>query len=126
MSENNKDVWAVIELMGRVTIAGRLTKPEDYGGLWKIDIPENDTYRTEFIGTQAIYRVRIVSEEIARAYALPGHAVIEYNAPIITRAEHQNAMENARAEYSRLSFENQTLRHRLTAINQLPANTEDE
>ena len=42
-----------------------------------------------------MYRIRIVSEEIARAYARPGHDVIAYDAPIITRAEHVAVVERA-------------------------------
>ena len=94
MSENN-DSWAIAELMGHVALAGRITKPGEYGGLWQIDIPEGDTFRTEFFGSQSVYRIRMVSEEIARAYA-PRHEVIAYNAPIITREEHEAAMGQAR------------------------------
>jgi len=97
MSEDSES-WAIAELMGHVTLAGRITKPGDYGGLWQIDIPEGETFRTEFFGTQAVYRIRLVSEEIARAYARPGHEVIAYNAPIITREEHEAAMERAREQ----------------------------
>lgn len=94
MSENNES-WAIVELMGHVALAGRITKPGEYGGLWQIDIPEGETFRTEFFGSQAVYRIRMVSEEIARAYA-PRHEVIAYDAPIITREEHKAAMNSAR------------------------------
>lgn len=120
MSENN-DTWAVVELMGHVTIAGRVTKPGEYGGLWQIDIPNADTFKTEFFGSQSVYRVRIVSEDIARAYAKPGYGVVEYDAPIVTRAEHENAMQRAREEFERLREENEVLRQRLTAVRALPA-----
>jgi hypothetical protein len=63
-------------------------------------------FRTEFFGTQAVYRIRIVSEAIARAYARPGHEIIAYDAPIITREEHEAAMDRAREI-------NATLRERL-------------
>lgn len=118
--ENNES-WAVVELMGHVTIAGRVTKPGEYGGLWQVDVPEGETFRTEFFGSQSVYRIRMVSEEIARAYAQPGHAVIEYNAPIITREEHQRAMQRAEEQYYRVQGENDELRRRLTAVNALPA-----
>lgn len=95
MTDNNES-WAVAELMGHVTLAGRITKPGEYGGLWQIDIPEGETFRTEFFGTQAVYRIRIVSEQIARGYARPGHEIIAYDAPIITREEHEAAMDRAR------------------------------
>lgn len=125
MSENNES-WAVVELMGHVTIAGRITKPGEYGGLWQVDVPEGESFRTEFFGSQSVYRVRVVSEEIARAYARPSHDIIAYDAPIITREEHINAMEKARSEYSRLSLENETLRRRLTAVNALQSGLENE
>ena len=40
MSEQNKgnDTWAVVEMMGHLTIAGRVTRPGEYGGLWQIDV----------------------------------------------------------------------------------------
>jgi hypothetical protein len=125
MSENN-DAWAVVELMGHVTLAGRVTKPGEYGGLWQVDVPEGDAFHTEFFGSQSVYRIRMVSEEIARAYALPSHEVMEYNAPIVTRAEHQEAMEKARHEYYRLQSENDELRRRLTAVNALPSRLPDK
>jgi hypothetical protein len=114
------DTWAVAELMGHLTLAGRLTKPGELGGLWQIDIPEGDAFRTEFFGSQSVYRLRIVSEAIARAYARPGHAVVEYDAPIVTRDQHERAMERARANYERVALENEELRRRLTAVNALP------
>jgi hypothetical protein len=117
----SQDSWAVVELMGHVTIAGRVTKPGEYGGLWQIDIPEGETFRTEFFGSQAVYRVKIVSESIARAYARPGHEVIEYDAPIITRDEHLQAMEKARETIERLGSEVLQLRDRLTRVNALPS-----
>jgi len=93
---NQNDTWGVVELMGHVTVAGKITKPGEYGGLWQIDIPESETFRTEFFGSQSVYRVRIVSEEIARAYARSGNDIIAYDAPIITREEHEAAMSQAR------------------------------
>lgn len=118
--------WAVVELMGHVTIAGVVTKPGEYGGLWQIDIPEGDTYRTEFFGSASVYRIRMVSEEIARAYARPGREVIEYNAPIITREQHQDAMRRAEEQYHALRRENDVLRERLTRVNALPSGTLEE
>jgi hypothetical protein len=124
MSEN--DSWAVVELMGHVTIAGRVTKPGEYGGLWQIDVPEGESFRTEFFGSQSVYRVRIVSEEIARAYARPAHDVVAYDAPIVTREEYVNAMEKAREQYSRVVSENEELRRRLIAVKALPSGTGTE
>ena len=114
------DSWAVIELMGHVTLAGKVTKPGEYGGLWQVDIPEGDSFHTEFFGSQSVYRIRMVSEEIARAYAKPGNQVIEYDAPIITRAEHQESMDRAREEYLKVFYENVRMRDKLIALNSLP------
>ena len=120
MDQQNNDSWAVAELMGHVTLAGRITKPGEYGGLWQIDIPEGDSFRTEFFGSQAVYRIRIVSEEIARAYARPGHEVIAYDAPIITRAEHLAVVEQARETIT-------TLRERIDQLQRgLPAGASGE
>lgn len=121
MSENN-DVWAVVDLMGHVTVAGKVTKPGEYGGLWQIDIPDDETftYRTEFFGSQSVYRIRIVSEQIARGYARPTNDIIAYDAPIITRAEYENAMHIAREKMDQMQETIGELRRRLTAINALP------
>lgn len=115
MSENN-DTWAVVDLMGHVELAGRVTKPGEYGGLWQIDIPDGESFRTEFFGSQSVYRIRIVSEEIARAYARPSHEIVEYNAPIVTRAEHENAIAKAREKIEYVLSENAELRRRLIAV----------
>ena len=112
--------------MGHVTIAGRVTKPGEFGGLWQVDVPEGETFRTEFFGSQSVYRIRIVSEDIARAYARPGHEVIEYDAPIVTREEHIAKIEQAREQYYRLQRENDELQRRLTAIKALPENVSIE
>lgn len=125
MTEQN-DTWAIVELMGHIAIAGRVTKPGDYGGLWQIDIPEGEVYRTEFFGSQSVYRIRIVSEEIARAYARPMHDVIEYDAPIVTRVEHENAMQNARELAHRLRDRIDELERRLVAVRALPESAQNE
>ncbi len=118
MSENES--WAIVELMGHVTLAGRVTKPGEYGGLWQIDVPEGDSYQTQFFGSQSVYRIRMVSEEIARAYVRPSHAIIEYDAPIVTREEHMEAMHQAEREFYRVKSENDELRRRLTSVSVLP------
>jgi hypothetical protein len=94
MTEN--DSWAIVELMGHVALAGRVTKPGEYGGLWQIDVPDGETFRTEFFGSQSVYRIRMVSEEIARGYARPSRDIIAYDAPIITREEHEATVERLR------------------------------
>lgn len=124
MNENTTpNTWAIAELMGHLTLAGRVTKPGEYGGLWQIDVPEGETFRTEFFGSQSVYRIRIVSEEIARAYARTEARVIEYNAPIITREEHLAYVQRAENINERLELKVRELERRLTAVNALPAKT---
>jgi hypothetical protein len=126
MPEENSNCWAIVDLMGHVELAGKITKPGEYGGLWQIDIPEGETFRTEFFGSQSVYRIRIVSESIARAYSNASHEVIEYAAPIITREEHENSMQRAREQYSRIVNENEQLKRKLLAIQALPAGDDAE
>lgn len=121
MDENeNKstEVWAIVELMGHVSMAGRVTKPGEYGGLWQIDLPTGDTLATEFFSSQSVYRIRIVSEEIARAYS-HRNEIVEYDAPIVTRQEHEAAMDRLRDEAIRYRRMSEELQRRLTAVNAL-------
>lgn len=108
------DTWAIAELMGHLTLAGRITKPGDNGGLWQIDIPDKDSFHTEFFGSQSVYRIRIVSEEIARAY-VSHHEMIEYAAPIVTREEHEAAMDRARERIDALVQQVEQLKRGLPA-----------
>jgi len=122
-SNNHQDtsVWARVALMGHVELAGQLSKPEEWGGLWQLDIPEGDGFRTKLFSVNAVYDIDIVSEQIARAYATQSRSIIAYDAPIVTREEHVAAMERARQEYSRLEQKVGELERRLTAVNALPA-----
>jgi hypothetical protein len=86
-----------------------------------VDVPlREDTYRTEYYGMQAIYSIRLVSEEIARAYARPVQASLAYDAPIVTREQHQRAMRVAEVEVQHLRRRVATLEGRLTAVKGLP------
>jgi len=121
------DTWAIAELMGHLTLAGRITKPGDNGGLWQIDIPDADSFHTEFFGSQSVYRIRIVSEQIARAY-VSHHEMIEYNAPILTREEHESKMDLAREVISQLRKKVEKLQLALPPGDRLedPAEDDDE
>lgn len=120
MSEN--DQWATVELMGHARTAGRVSRPSDWGGLLRVDVPTSGgEYRTEFYGLAAIYSIKLVSEEIARAYAEPQYKSIAYDAPIVTREQHQAALGKIERENYRLTEHIRALEHRLTAVNALPA-----
>lgn len=69
MEQQKNDMWAIVELMGHGLTAGIIRK-SDLGGLLRVDVPINDGFRTEYYGEQAIYSIKVVSEEIARAYAV--------------------------------------------------------
>ena len=64
-------IWAIVELMGHVRMAGRVSEEEHFGGkLGRIDIPATDgTFVTQFFGAGSVYRVTIVSEDAARVAA---------------------------------------------------------
>lgn len=116
MSENLQ--WATVDLMGHAQTAGRV---EMTGGLLRVDVPDGDGYRTELYGMAAIYSVKFVSEEIARAYAHRTIDVMAYDAPIVTREQHQAAMYEAEKKNDQLRYRVEVLENRLTAVNALPA-----
>ena len=65
---NDETVWAVVELMGHVKLAGKLTEEEKFGTkLGRIDIPQEDGFITQFFGGGTVYRITIVTEAVARA-----------------------------------------------------------
>lgn len=91
-----------------------------------MDVPIEDGFRTEYYGAAAIYSIKIVSEEIARAYARPERDIIAYDEPIVPRAEYEAALQKARMENRRLERINDTLRERLVSIPALPDFDGDE
>lgn len=64
--------WAIVELMGHVRVAGRVTEEEHFGAkLGRIDIPAHDGgFTTQFFGGSSVYRLTPTTEDIARAVAL--------------------------------------------------------
>lgn len=71
------DEWAIVELMGHVKMAGRLTEVELFGSkLARIDIPgPNDQFVTQYFGASSVYRITPTTEEIARAAAVRNQPV---------------------------------------------------
>jgi hypothetical protein len=119
MPENEQ--WATVELMGHAQTSGRIVMEN---GLLRVDVPLGETFRTEYYGLAAIYSIKIVSEEISRAYAHAARrGVYEYDAPIVTREQHQAAID--RVERMNVALRNQIeeLSRRLTTVNALPAPT---
>lgn len=66
------DQWAIVELMGHVRLAGRVTEEEHFGAkLGRIDIPAHDGgFTTQLFGGGSVYRITPTTEQVARAVAL--------------------------------------------------------
>lgn len=115
--ETKQEMWAIVELMGHAQTAGRITKPSEWGGLMRVDVPgDNGNYTTEFYGMSAIYRVKFVSEDVARAYAPKEREIFGYNAPIVTREEHNSTVRQLRGRTHELEEKIRLLQNRLTAV----------
>jgi hypothetical protein len=64
------DQWAIVELMGHVRLAGRLTEEEKFGAkMGRLDIPLNEGFITQYFGGGSVYRITFVSEDVARHVA---------------------------------------------------------
>jgi len=125
--QKSEDQWAIVELMGHAQTAGRVTRPSEWGGLLRVDVPdgESNEFRTEFYGISAIYALRFVSEEIARAYGQRNYAVRSYNEPIVTRADHERVVEDLEAKLSRSERAIGILERRLAVVDALPAPSDE-
>jgi len=119
MEEKQVEMWAVVELMGHGRTAG-LIRTSDLGGLLRVDVPVEGSFRTEYYGEAAIYSIKVVSEEIARAYASPERAILSYDEPIVPRAEYESALHKSRERIHALEMHIDRLSRRLTAVAALP------
>lgn len=66
------DQWAVVELMGRQRIAGKVTERVIAGsGFLQVDVPEtkHNPKFTRFIAPGSLYAINPVDEQSARLYA---------------------------------------------------------
>lgn len=119
MTEKQNETWGTVDLMGHAQTAGRIMVENS---MLRVDVPTTDgNFRTEYYGMAAIYSVKIVSEEIARAYV---HETLDryvYDAPIVTRDEHMAAVNNLERKNRALSYQISELQRRLTMINALPS-----
>lgn len=68
MAADSEATWAVVELMGHVKLAGRLSEEEKFGAkMGRLDIPQKDgSFVTQFFGGGSVYRITFVSEQVAR------------------------------------------------------------
>jgi hypothetical protein len=83
--EKPPDAWAIVELMGHVRIAGRVSEEERFGSkLGRLDVPtEGGGYVTQYFSGSSVYRLTIVDEAAARAVALHNqpHPVHQWEMP---------------------------------------------
>lgn len=70
-STGEAELWAKVELMGHVTLAGRLSEVERFGTkLGRVDIPTAEGgFITQFFGGSSVYRITPVAEAVARDIA---------------------------------------------------------
>lgn len=69
--EDINESWAIVELMGHIRMAGRLTEEERFGGkLGRLDVPgEDDTFTTVYFNSNSLYRLTVSTEAVARRVA---------------------------------------------------------
>jgi len=64
------EIWAIVELMGHVKLAGRLIEVERFGAkMGQLDVPTADGFITQFFGGGSVYRITAVSEQVVRDVA---------------------------------------------------------
>lgn len=67
---NAFDQWVILELLGHVRLAGRITEETLFGtALGRIDIPTGEGFTTQYFGGGSVYRITPTTEEIARSVA---------------------------------------------------------
>ncbi len=71
MPDNVEPFWAVLELMGHVRLAGKISEEERFGSkIGRIDVPaDGEKFVTIFFGGSSIYRMTPCDEVTARAVA---------------------------------------------------------
>lgn len=84
--------WAIVEIMGRQTIAGLLTEQTIAGaGFLRIDVPQTSTQQpwSRLISPQAIYAITPVPEDVAtaRAESLRVKPLAEWDLPAEMREQ---------------------------------------
>ncbi len=63
--------WAIVELLGRRRLAGKVSQTEQYGAaMLRLDIPDHEGWSTQFIGGGSIYCLTPTTETVVRAVAV--------------------------------------------------------
>jgi hypothetical protein len=65
------ETWAVVELMGHVRLAGRLSEEERFGAkMGRLDVPNDDGgFTTVHFGGASVYKITACTEAVARVAA---------------------------------------------------------
>lgn len=66
------DEWAIVELMGRRRLAGRIRETQQAGaGIYRLDIPAVDDHpaETHYYSPGSVYAIHPTTEDLARAAA---------------------------------------------------------
>jgi hypothetical protein len=112
MSDEPKESWGVVEMMGHRVCAGRLSEEERFGGkVGRVDVPDdNDGFVTVFFTPQSLYCLTVVTEEVARAkardhrvapvytYKVPDGEQLERPARAITARDHERELDDFYAD----------------------------
>lgn len=83
MAAQKFEAWGLVEIMGHSQLAGRLSEEVIAGAnLLRVDVPQSipgeAEFRTEYIGPNSIYRLRVTTEEVARALAARSNTEPQY------------------------------------------------
>ncbi len=70
-AEQKFEGWAVVEIMGHIRVAGKVTEQPMFGvALCRVDIPALDGgFTTRYFGGSSIYSLTPTTEDIARSVA---------------------------------------------------------
>lgn len=70
MSDEAGEFWGVLELLGHVRTAGKVSQVEMFGTkMGRIDVPKGDAFVTQFFSGGSVYRLTPCGEAEARAVA---------------------------------------------------------
>jgi len=106
MNEEQVSPWAVVELFGHKTIAGRITKETSLFPLLRIDVPATSAYPAYTVeyGPGAIYGITYVSEAVAvaKAEALKVQPIVVYGPELVTREQFEKMVDRYQQEIAGL------------------------
>lgn len=104
--QDNSNQWAIVEIFGHKTVAGKVTKDTSLFPMLRIDVPATTIYPSYTIehGPSAVFSILYVSEDIARstAEALKIDPITVYNPELITREQFDRMQDEYRQSLAKL------------------------